>query len=95
MTLAFTEALSARLPVVARNLPGLNYKDFIDSNGMCTNDYGVMVSFIRRCLTDFEFSKSCSARSHEIARGEFSSQALRPKYRAIIEQSSEIFNSAK
>jgi glycosyltransferase involved in cell wall biosynthesis len=95
MTLAFTEALSAGLPVIARNLPGLNYKDFIDSNGVCTNDFRTMVSFARRCLTDFDFSSQCSKRSREIARSEFSAGALRPKYQPIIERALELYNRGR
>jgi len=95
MTLAFTEALSAGLPVVARNLPGLSYGNYIDRNGVCTNDYRAMVTFIRRCLTDFDFASNCSKRSREIARAEFSNEVLRPKYRLIIERAVEIYNRGR
>lgn len=92
MTIVFTEALSAGMPVVARDLPGLNYKDFIDSNGVCSNDYQVMTTFIRKCLTDYDFAKKCSERSREIGLANFSVKALRPKYDQIFERASEAYN---
>src|SRR5262249_32912598 len=48
LTLAFTEALSAGLPVVARDQSGLSYHRYIDSNGVCTNDFDAMCSFIEK-----------------------------------------------
>jgi hypothetical protein len=92
LTLAFTEALSAGLPVLARDLPGLSYKNFIDSNGLCTNDYGQMLAFARRCLDDRGFAQTCGRRSRAIARAEFSTATLRPKYQAIAERAIEVYN---
>jgi hypothetical protein len=91
LTLAFTEALSAGLPVVARDLPGLSYKDFIDSNGVCTNDFEIMRSFISNCLMDLDFARKCGTRSREIARQEFSCEVLRPKYHELIRRAQEVF----
>jgi glycosyltransferase involved in cell wall biosynthesis len=92
ITLAFTEALSAGLPVVARNLPGLSYGNLIDGNGICTNDLQEMISFIRKCLDDLEFARACSERSRKIAERTFSNNALKPKYQNLIERSTDIFN---
>lgn len=92
ITLAFTEALSAGLPVVARDLTGLNYKDFIDGNGVCTNDLEIMVSFIRKCLDNPEFAQACSKRSREIAQRIFSYDSLKPKYQELMERSTDVFH---
>jgi glycosyltransferase involved in cell wall biosynthesis len=92
LTLAFTEALSAGLPVVARDLPGLSYKNFIDYNGSCTNDFEAMCSFIGCCMTDLDFARRCSQRSREIARKTFSLEVLRPRYWEIIERAQEVYN---
>jgi hypothetical protein len=86
LTLAFTEALSAGMPVVARDLPGLSYKTLIDTNGVCTNDVDEMADFVKRCLEDVEFARRCGARSREIARECFSVGRLRPRYDEIIER---------
>jgi glycosyltransferase involved in cell wall biosynthesis len=95
LTVAFTEALSAGLPVVARDLPGLNYRDYIDSNGVCTDDFDTMRSFIGNCLQDIDFARTCSRRSREIGRRSFSCEALKPKYDRIISRAQEIFLKAK
>jgi hypothetical protein len=91
LTLAFTEALSAGLPVVARDLPGLSYRRFIDGNGACTNDVAEMIAFIDRCLTDREFARACGERSREMARAHFSTAALRPRYDEIIARAGVAF----
>jgi len=91
LTLAFTEALSAGLPVAARDLPGLSYRQFIDSNGICSNDFDAICSFIDRCLTDKAFAKQCSLRSREIARSAFSYSSLRPKYDLLIARAKRAF----
>jgi hypothetical protein len=86
LTLAFTEALSAGLPVVARDLPGLSYRTLIDGNGICTNDVDEMADYIERCLGDLAFARRAGERSREIARENFSLAAVRPRYDAIIER---------
>jgi glycosyltransferase involved in cell wall biosynthesis len=91
LTLAFTEALAAGLPVVARDLPGLSYKTLIDGNGVCTNDVGEMAAFLERCFADTEFARRCGARSREIARERFSVAGLRPRYDAIVERARAAF----
>jgi hypothetical protein len=92
LTLAFTEALSAGLPVVARDLPGLSYKTLIDGNGVCTNDVRLMCDFIERCLTDREFARERGRRSREIASAAFSQTALRPRYAKIIERAKRAYH---
>ena len=74
LTLAFTEALSAGLPVVARDLQGLSYKDFIGANGICTNDFQEMCAFIDACLSNLDDARKCSSLSREIAHKSFSSK---------------------
>jgi hypothetical protein len=92
LTLAFTEALSAGLPVVARDLPGLSYKTLIDGNGVCTNDVGAMCDFIGQCLTDREFARARGRRSREIAAA-FSQATLRPRYDEIIERARNAYKA--
>jgi hypothetical protein len=94
LTLAFTEALSAGLPVVARDLPGLSYKSLIDGNGVCTNDINAMCAFIERCLTDREFARARGRRSREIAVAAFSQTTLRPRYDEIIERAQRAYHEA-
>jgi hypothetical protein len=91
LTLAFTEALSAGLPVVARDLPGLSYKTLIDGNGICTNAVQEMLDFIERCLTDREFAGERGRRSREIGLAAFSQSALRPRYDEIIDRARKLF----
>lgn len=95
LTLAFTEALSAGMPVVARDLPGLSYKNYIDGNGLCTNDFEAMLAFIDNCLSDLDFARACSARSRQIARHNFSYAALQPRYAEIIQRSIAVFEQKK
>jgi hypothetical protein len=92
LTLAFTEALSAGLPVVARDLPGLSYKRFIDTNGVCANGIDEMCAFIENCLTDREFARARGARSREIAGQHFSQRVLRPRYDQIVRRAQEVFD---
>jgi glycosyltransferase involved in cell wall biosynthesis len=92
LTLAFTEALSAGLPVVARDIPGLSYRTLIDGNGVCTNDVDEMADFIDRCFRDMEFARRCSERSREIARETFSLARLRPRYDALIGRARAAFD---
>jgi hypothetical protein len=94
LTLAFTEALSAGLPVVARDLPGLSYRTLIDGNGVCTNDVSLMCDFIERCLTDREFARARGRRSREIAAAAFSQTTLRPRYDEIIERAQRAYHEA-
>jgi hypothetical protein len=91
LTLAFTEALSAGLPVAARDLPGLNYRQFIDSNGLCSNDFDAICSFVGRCLTDRSYARECSVRSREIGRLAFSYSSLRPKYEVLLFRAEKAF----
>jgi hypothetical protein len=91
LTLAFTEALSAGLPVVARDLPGLSYRSLIDGNGICTNDVGSMCDFIERCLTDREFARSRGQHSRMIAAAAFSQAILRPRYNELIDRAREAY----
>jgi hypothetical protein len=86
LSLAFSEALTAGCPVVARDLPGLNYKDFITTNGIATNDLEAMSAFIERCLTDFDYASACSAESRRIARQHFSTERLQGKYLETFER---------
>jgi FkbM family methyltransferase len=95
LTLAFTEALSAGLPVVARDLPGLSFGRFIDSNGVCTNDVSLMCSFIEKCLSSREYAAERGGRSRQIALEHFSCQVLRPKYDELIERAKKVFERQK
>jgi hypothetical protein len=95
LTLAFTEALSAGLPVVARDLPGLSYATLIDGNGACTNDVAAMCEFIGRCLSDRDFAHVCGRRSREIASAAFGLAALRPRYHDIFLRARSAFEAAR
>jgi FkbM family methyltransferase len=95
LTLAFTEALSAGLPVVARDLPGLSYRQFINSNGVCTNDLFVMCSFIEKCLSTPEFAAEHGARSRQVALEHFSCKVLRPQYDQLIKRARQEFERQK
>lgn len=91
LTLAFTEALSAGMPVAARDLPGLSYRTLIDSNGVCTNDFDAMAAFIDRCFRERDYARACGERSRAIARESFSTAALRPRYDVLIARAREAF----
>jgi hypothetical protein len=91
LTLAFTEALSAGLPVAARDLPGLSYRQLIDRNGVCSDDLETLCGFLGRCLDDQGFAAACSGRSREIARLYFHRDALWPRYRGLIERAVAAF----
>lgn len=95
LTLAFSEALSAGLPVVARDLPGLSYHQYIDSNGVCTNDFEALCSFIEKCLSDITFARQCSVRSREIALQSISSKVLKPEYEKLIHRARTAFEAKK
>lgn len=90
---SFTEAVAAGMPVVARDLPTLSYKNFIDINGICTDDFEAMCGFIYKCLNDIEFARACSTRSREIGRASFSAAAVRPIYEAAAERAKIVFQS--
>jgi hypothetical protein len=89
----FTEAVAAGMPVVARDHPTLSYKNFIDTNGVCTEDFETMCQFIGRCLSDWDYARRCSARSREIGRACFSTAAVRPIYEAAAERARKAFRS--
>jgi hypothetical protein len=95
LTLAFTEALSAGLPVAARDMPGLSYRRFIDSNGICSKSFEEIQTFLARCLDDIEYASSCSKRSRKIGMEEFSSASLRPRYWEIISRSQNVFSEVE
>jgi hypothetical protein len=84
LSLAFSEALAAGCPVAARDLPGLNYKDFITSNGIATNDFDALCGFVGRCLDDLDFAKACSQESRRIAREAFSTERLQAEYLKVF-----------
>lgn len=88
LALVFTEALAAGLPVVSRNLPGLDYHKYTDGNGVCSNNFDLIVDFIRTCLSDQVFATAFSSQSRRIAQEYFSTEVLRPRYE-------EIFSRAK
>lgn len=91
LSLVFTEALSAGCPVATRDLPGLSYKDYIDGNGVCTNDYTVLRDFVDRCLDDWQFARQCSLKSRAMAERLFSTEALRPAYEELFERAKAVW----
>jgi glycosyltransferase involved in cell wall biosynthesis len=95
LTLAFTEAMSAGLPVVARDLPGLSYETLIDGNGICTNDVASMCEFIGQCLDDLDFARAHGRRSREIAAAAFALEALRPRYYDIFARARTVFDASR
>jgi glycosyltransferase involved in cell wall biosynthesis len=88
---SFTEAICAGMPVVARDQPGLSYKNYIGSNGICTDDFKKMCAFISFCLDDLEFARYHSIESRRIGRKEFSTSAVRPHYDAAYLRAKEAF----
>ena len=90
---SFCEALSAGMPVVARDLPGLSYKGFIDGNGVCTDEFEGMCQFIERCFSDWDFARECSRRSREIGKAAFSVEVVRPVYEAAAQRAKQVFES--
>jgi glycosyltransferase involved in cell wall biosynthesis len=80
---SFTEALAAGMPVIARDLPGLSYKDYIDGNGIYTDNLEAMCSFLHACFVDTTFARVCGQRSRDIARKHFSVEAVRPYYEVM------------
>ena len=91
LSLVFTEALSAGCPVAARASPGLNYKDYIDGNGIATNNYDELREFVSKCLTDLNFAQKCSTISRSIATKQFSCLGLRPKYESVFSRAKNIW----
>ena len=74
---SFTEALAAGMPVVARNP---SYRDYIDGNGVCTDDFDQMAQFIDRCFENLDRARDLSFRSRQIGKACFSTEAVRPHY---------------
>jgi hypothetical protein len=93
LTTSFTEALAAGMPVVARDLPGLSYRPFIDNNGVCTDSLRDMCGFIDQCLSDLGYARACGERSREIARSAFSVESIRPVYEAAAVRAKAVFES--
>lgn len=92
LTTTFTEALAAGMPVVARDLPTLSYKDFIDWNGICTEDFDLMCAFIDKCLSDLDFAREKSKRSREIGLKSFSVETIRPTYEEAAVRAMAVFH---
>ena len=88
---SFTEALAAGMPVVARDLPGLSYEDYILGNGVCTDDFERMCEFIQECFDDRVLARTCSQYSRAIAKQHFSTQAARPYYEAALVEAKAAF----
>jgi hypothetical protein len=84
LSTAFAEAMSAGLPVVARDCPSLEYSRFIDGNGMATNQFVPMTHFICICLQDKEYARRCGQKSREIARTVFATDVARVKMDALV-----------
>ncbi len=93
LTTSFTEALAAGMPVVARDHPTLSYKQFVDGNGITTNDFERICKFLDWCFLDLEYARSCSVRSREIGKASFSTEAIRPAYEAAALRARQVFKS--
>jgi glycosyltransferase involved in cell wall biosynthesis len=92
LSLVFTEALSAGCPVAVRDLAGTNYKDYVDGNGIATNNYEDLRNFVGSCLRDLEFAKKCSSISRSLAAKFFSESALSAQYETIFSRARRIWN---
>jgi hypothetical protein len=90
---SFTEALAAGMPVLARDLPGLNYREFIGGNGLATDNFSEMCEFLDRLFVDLLYAKKLSARSRDIGRASFSVEAVRASYQFAAERAKEVFRS--
>ena len=88
---SFTEAVSAGMPVLARDAPGLNYKHYIDGNGTCTEDFDTMCWFIEQCLTEPKLAKLYSVRSREVGERYYSVESARPIYEAAAMEAKAAF----
>jgi len=88
---SFTEALAAGMPVLARDLPGLNYHDYIDTNGLCTDSFDAMCRYLEWCFSRQDRAKKYSRRSREIAEKHFSVKAALPHYEAAAMEAKAAF----
>jgi len=95
LSLAFSEALAAGVPVAARDLPGLDYKDFITSNGVATNNFEALSDFVGRCLEDLDFARTCSKESRRIALDNFSNSRLQTAYLDVFNRAREAWRESK
>lgn len=95
LAVSYIEALCAGMPVAARKHYTLSYGDFIDTNGICTESFDDMCSFLDRCLSDIEYARSCGRRSREIGRNNFSMKAVKPAYASAIQRAQEVFRSGR
>jgi hypothetical protein len=89
---SFTEAVAAGMPVVARDEEGLSYKDYINLNGICTDNFETVCRFIKQCFVDMEFAQRCSVRSREIGKASFSVEAVRPTYEEAAVRAMAVFH---
>jgi hypothetical protein len=88
---SFTEALAAGMPVIARDLPTLSYKGFIDTNGICTDDFEEMCEEIETLFNVNSYAALCSNRSKEIALENFSVNGIREVYLAAADRAKAAF----
>ena len=88
---SFTEALAAGMPVMARDLPGLSYHDYIDTNGLCTDSFDAMCQMLQWCFSRQDRAMKYSRRSREIAKEHFSVYAALPHYIQAAAEAREAF----
>jgi len=90
LSTAFSEALSIGMPVVVRDCQSLNYRNFIRGNGIASNSLDEIFRFIDRCFSDYEFAKSCSQKSREIAIEHFHTNINREKINRLIDLARQV-----
>jgi hypothetical protein len=89
----FTEAVAVGCPVLTKSSTAMDYTKYVNGNGLMTNDFEQMCTFINLLFTDDSLAQIASHNGREIGREHFSYAAVRPQYDALIHRAQEAFRS--